>query len=66
MSIDAALAQVDWAPTNSAPTTDGSRYATHSGVLDVLGFEFRVYRLNTGEAVIHADDMERFFAEGRA
>lgn len=33
--------------------------ATHSGIWNFMGMEIRVYRLSTGQAVIHADDMPK-------
>lgn len=39
------------------PDPSGLPYATHSGIWNFMGQEIRVYRLNTGQAIIHADDM---------
>lgn len=39
---------------------DGVPYATHEGVLDIMGHTFRCFRLSTGEAVIHGDDLAAF------
>ncbi len=36
-------------------------YATHEGVWELAGMKLRVYRLNTGQAIINADDMTNFF-----
>lgn len=43
---------------------NGLPYATHEGVLDIMGHKLRCYRLNTGQTVFHADDMNDFFAAG--
>lgn len=37
----------------------GLPWATHSGIWSFMGQEIRVFRLNTGEAIIHADDMPK-------
>ncbi|MBE2211193.1 MAG: hypothetical protein IAE66_06260 [Xanthomonadaceae bacterium] len=54
------LDQIDWRPLDTEPPSDCSRYATHSGVLQLRGLEIRVYRLNTGETVVHSDDFLNF------
>ncbi len=35
--------------------------ATHEGVLKIGNQEIRVYRLDNGQAIIHADDMFKIF-----
>lgn len=45
-----------WEETGTAPD-GGLPYATHAGIWNFCGQEIRVYRLNTGQAIIHADDM---------
>jgi hypothetical protein len=42
-------------------TSDGIPFATHEGVLEIAGYKLRCYRLNTGQAVFHADDVNAFF-----
>ena len=49
-------------PTNMKPPEDGSKYTTHEGILKIGDVEMRVYVLNTGERVIDADDIEKFFS----
>lgn len=53
---------VEWTPTGNK-ATPGSElpYATHSGVLTVMGHQFKCFRLNTGEAVFDAEDVRAFF-----
>lgn len=61
--IEMMLDGMEWVaipPEGEAPN-DGIPFATHSGVLEIAGCSLRCYRLNTGEAVIEAEDMERFF-----
>jgi len=62
--IEAMLDAVDWQPTQQEPPESGGRYATHEGVLSIGEFPFRVYQLNTGERVLHADDVQAFFTSG--
>lgn len=63
--MEIMLRQVDWAPTgNTDDDADGIPIATHSGILEVAGQKLRVYRLNTGEAIINADDLVEFFERG--
>lgn len=37
------------------------KYATHEGIWELAGHKIRVYRLNTGEAIINAEDMCKIF-----
>jgi hypothetical protein len=55
--IDAMMDSVPWQETSNVATDDGMPYATHHGILRIFDLELRCYRLNTGQAVIHADDM---------
>ena len=59
--IDAVLDQVEWEATGMQPDGTGLPYATHHGILDVLGNRLRCYRLSTGEAVFNVDDVQAFF-----
>lgn len=60
--MDALMAAVEWEVVDGAKTNDdGIPYATHSGVLNIMGQSLRVYRLNTGQAIINADDLDAFF-----
>ena len=61
--IEMMLEGVTWiARENVPPQDDGIPYATHEGVLELMGVSMRVYRLSSGQAVVHADDMEQFLA----
>lgn len=42
---------------HDAPPGGDLPYATHSGVMRIFDIDMRCYRLNTGQAIIHADDM---------
>lgn len=61
--IDLILDGVQWKAEErtQASDADGLPHVTHSGVLDIAGFQLKVYRLSDGQAVIDADDMHRFF-----
>ena len=63
--IEILLDRVEW--TAAEPLEDLSKaampYATHEGVLEIFGHKLRCYRLNTGQAVFNADDVEGFFDE---
>lgn len=62
--IDMMLDGVTWVECKgNLPAEDGMPYATHEGVLEIMGFKFRCYRLNTGQAMFNADDVEAFFRE---
>lgn len=58
--IDVLLDQVDWTPIDSH-LPDEERHATHSGILNIDGFELRVFQLNDGQRIILKEDFERFF-----
>lgn len=58
-AIEILIERVEWKETHT--TGDGSLpHATHEGVLEFCGAKLRVYRLNTGEAIINADDFNDF------
>lgn len=62
--VEALLNTVDFKEIEPRAFTpaEGDLYATHAGVLNVEGLPpLRVYRLNDGRAVIHADDMHALF-----
>lgn len=60
--IETMLDGVQWrARETEPPADDGLPWATHEGVLDIMGHRLRCYRLNTGQAVFHADDVRDFF-----
>lgn len=56
------LDSVTWQPVDPpAETGDGLPYPTHSGTMTMLGVLLHCHRLNTGEAIIEANDMHRLF-----
>ena len=61
--IDSLLAHVEWQELPGKVSDWDLPVATHSGVLDIMGIKLRVYRLNTGEAVINEDDLAEFLNE---
>lgn len=63
MSIPRVLERVKWYPVPETIGPQVEPYATHAGALKVLGVVLRCYRLNTGEEIIHADDLRRLFAD---
>jgi hypothetical protein len=63
--IESMLAGIDWQETPTQPVGD-LPYATHSGVLEIAGKRLRCYRLNTGQAIFDADDVNAFFDIGGA
>lgn len=63
LPIDFYLDQnADWKPAHMEPPADWKPgdlpYATHEGALEIFGHKLRCCRLNTGEAVFIAEDME--------
>lgn len=59
--IELMLDGVEWIPAPEREHVDGGLpYATHSGVLEIMGHRFRCHRLSTGQAVFDADDVESF------
>ena len=59
--IDLWMDKVEWNETSAEPNSEGQPYATHSGILEIAGNTLRVYRLNTGENIINAEDINKFF-----
>jgi hypothetical protein len=60
--IGRLLDAVQWTPL-PPPNDDSETHATHTGLLHITGIgPLRVYRLNTGERVIDADDLCTVFA----
>jgi hypothetical protein len=60
--IEKMLDGVHWREADGPPEDDdGTPWATHEGVMDIMGHKLRCYRLNTGQAIINADDMHDFF-----
>lgn len=63
--IDILLDRVEWKPlpTTEEPPTTTLPYATHEGLLS-LGEglpTLQCFQLNTGERVVAADDVQKFF-----
>lgn len=54
------MADVNWSPTNAKPDIGSLPFATHEGLLQMAGHEFRCYRISTGEIIINSDDFEAF------
>ena len=52
---------VQMEPCDPQPVGDGELFATHVGVWEFAGHEIRCYRLNNGQTVLHADDVQCFF-----
>jgi hypothetical protein len=73
--MDLSLDSVDWKPATPdvRPTRDMATIkggsvevlpsVTHEGVWHFMNNELRVYRLDNGTTVFHADDFERVFGE---
>ena len=62
MTIPAFMESVEWTETDSKTSDDGMPYATHSGVMELMGHKLRCYRLNDGRAIFDADDFAAFLA----
>jgi hypothetical protein len=61
---DAMMNSVEWQsiePDAAMLADDGIPYATHEGVLNIGGFEFKCYQLSDGKRVFDADSVHRFF-----
>ena len=65
--IEMMLDGVTWVQAGDKPdgpdNHDGVPYATHEGVLDIMGHKMRCYRLNTGITVFDADDLSAMFSD---
>lgn len=60
--IEMMLQDAIWTPIENVKADDSLPYATHSGVLEVPGFDsLKCWRLSNGKAMIDAEDMARFF-----
>lgn len=59
--IEILLDGVEWVE-NPDENDQDELFATHSGVLKIAGHALRCYRLNDGQTVIDADDMNGLFA----
>lgn len=55
---------VKWKPV-MAEACAGELFATHEGVLDIWGHQFKCYKLNNGQTVIEEGSLEEFFGLGK-
>lgn len=60
-TIDKMLENVTWTPIEAPPITDGSLYATHTGVLTIEGLTLKCYQLSNGQRVIDGQSMAKLF-----
>jgi len=64
--IEMMLDGVEWTPIGPIEIEnppEGLPYATHEGILHIGDLDIKVFRLNTGQAVIEGASTWRFFAE---
>lgn len=64
--IDYLMDSLEWTPVpdqQRAQAESNLPYATHRGVLTIGDMSLGCYRLNTGQAVIDGDDMQKYFRE---
>lgn len=59
--IETMLEGVAWQEQAPPEVDCGIPYATHSGVLNLMGRNLRCFRLNDGRAIFDADDLADFF-----
>lgn len=60
--IELMLDGVQWVENTFPPNHEENiPWATHEGVLEILGTKLRCYRLSTGQAVFNADDINALF-----
>ena len=58
------LDQVDWKPIKGEINNPmGLPIATHEGILSMLGYQLKVYQLDTGQRVIEEASLINFFEE---
>lgn len=60
-AIEIMMDAVEWeehTPDDTDGVSQDLPYATHSGIWHIGGMELRVHRLNTGQAIIEASDLE--------
>lgn len=59
--IEMILDNVVWIELNNPDkSNDGTPWATHEGVCEIMGRRFKCYRLNTGQRVFDVDDVNAF------
>ncbi len=65
--IDMMLEGVEWikSPDENGGVDNDLPHVTHSGVLEIMGAEFKCYRLSDGNTVFDADDVESFLYEAK-
>ena len=59
--IEKMLDELDYKPTNSTPNKEGLPYVTHEGKMQIGDMTITVFVLNTGQRIIPADELEKFF-----
>lgn len=60
--IEIMLDNVEWVKNKSDKDHENDLpWATHEGVLEIGGIRLRCYRLNTGQAIFNADDVNELF-----
>lgn len=62
MTIPAFMQDVDWQETGAVYEGE-LPYATHAGVMELMGHKLRCYRLNDGRAIFDADDLNAFMSD---
>lgn len=63
-AVNELLKMATWKELEQYPAeavAEGLPYATHEGEMEIMGHKLRCYRLNTGQAVVNADDAHAFF-----
>jgi hypothetical protein len=55
--------EVEWRDLPPPKESDNLPFATHEGVLNVLGKSIRCYRLSNGMTVFSAEDLEKFWGD---
>lgn len=55
------LENATWTRIEAPPITDGSVYATHSGVLTISGLTLKCWQLSDGSRVIDGQSMAELF-----
>lgn len=65
LPIESLLDGVSWKATGRRPdpSEENILFSTHEGTLEIMGHSLRCYRLNNGQAVFNADDLEAFLSD---
>lgn len=61
--IEKMMEMVEWRETGAVGDQSGLPWATHEGVFQIGEASLRCYRLNTGQAILNAEDMQAFFGD---